>query len=249
MNKVLILEDEKHTREFLEQLVGRHPLVNQVLSFENASDAIRSAGTYHPQLALLDIELEVDSITGIDAARLIYEVSPGTEFIFVTGYGKYALQSFEVHPYDYILKPIHKEKLLAGVGKLLSRNQPDNVGRLAFRRNQGVVFLNAEEIIFLERSNRKTLITCSDGVEVEVNESLQLLQEQLPQAFLRVHESFIVNRVYILEVKPQPSRNWLIRLRGSDQHIPLSRGRHKELKDELFPHCHGVGVRMRETTE
>lgn len=235
MNRVLILEDEKHTREFLELLIGRHPLVDGVISFNHASDAIQAAADCQPQLALLDIELEVeDSISGIDAARFIHEVSPRTEFIFVTGYGKYAIESFDVHPYDYILKPIHKERLLAGVGKILSLHQQDNAGRLVFRYGQGVLFLEPQEILYFEREGRKTRLVCHEGDGIEISDSLQSLQEHLPKNFLRVHSSFIVNLNNVHEVRSQPSRSWQIQMKGSDKYIPFSRKRYDELKDALF---------------
>ncbi|MDD4171760.1 MAG: LytTR family DNA-binding domain-containing protein [Syntrophomonas sp.] len=112
MSTVLILEDEKWTLEFLEVFVSKHPMVESVFAVNNSQDAIETAQKHLPDIALLDIELKAkDTINGIQTAKMIASVSPATVLVFVTGYGKYAPNSFVVHPYDYLLKPIRKDKL------------------------------------------------------------------------------------------------------------------------------------------
>ncbi|HCF50236.1 MAG TPA: hypothetical protein DER60_08140 [Syntrophomonas sp.] len=112
MSTVLILEDERYTLEFLEAFVGNHFMVDAVFSVNNSQDAIKAAKKHMPDIALLDIELKPeDRFDGIQTAEMISSVSPNTVFVFITGYSKYALDSFMVHPYDYLLKPINKDKL------------------------------------------------------------------------------------------------------------------------------------------
>ncbi|MDO4541110.1 MAG: LytTR family DNA-binding domain-containing protein [Syntrophomonadaceae bacterium] len=225
MNRVLILDDEANSREFLGRVVNSHPLVDTVLLSSNTPEAVKTAIASQPQLALLDIDLGAeDAHSGIDAARFIREISPDTEFIFVTGYGKYALESFAVHPYDFVLKPINKERLLSAVGKILSRQQINKAGRLVFRtRAMGTLFLRCDEVVWIGREARKSVIYCADNKCYETNNPIKALLEKLPSQFVRTHASYIINLDYVLGLHSMSSRSWIITLRDDNPEIPLSR--------------------------
>lgn len=113
MNSVLVLEDEHYTRQFISTLIEKHPLVDKVLSTDNSNSAIEITKEFLPSIALIDIELAPEDVfDGIQVSKIISAASPDSVIVFLTGYSKYSLASFAVHPYDYILKPIQKERLM-----------------------------------------------------------------------------------------------------------------------------------------
>jgi len=87
--------------------------VDEIVGAFNGMEAIRLAREYQPDIAFLDIELSLEEgFNGIQVAAMINDISPETKLVFVTGYTKYALDCYSVHPYDYLVKPITKGSLL-----------------------------------------------------------------------------------------------------------------------------------------
>ncbi len=229
MSTVLILEDEKYTLEFLEVFVGKHPMVDRVFAVNNSQDAIEAAKKYMPNIALLDIELEPqDGMNGIQAAKVISSASPGTELIFATGYGKYALDSFVVHPYDYVLKPIRKDKLMEIITELSIRTEKTK-NKINIKTADGTTILDTDQIFFIVKEGRYSIIHSQQGC---FNTLLSLidLETILSQQFIKTHSAYIVNISKILTIKPTNSRNYQICFIGYEKTAWISRGGFKKYK-------------------
>jgi len=229
MSTVLILEDEKYTLEFLEVFVGNHPMVDRVFAVNNSQDAIEAAKEHMPDIALLDVELQPqDRINGIQTARMIASVSPDTELVFVTGYGKYALDSFVVHPYDYVLKPIRKDKLTEIITDLSTRTKTTK-SKVKIKTVDGTVILDPDQIFFIEKKGRHCTIHSQQGCFSTLL-SITDLEAILPQQFIKTHSAFIVNISKILTIKPTNSRNFQICFNGYEKTAWISRGGFKKYK-------------------
>lgn len=240
MFKVLILEDENYTLRFLEKLISEHPKVEQVLGTSISQEAIRLASEIVPDIAFLDIELAPeDNLNGIDVARAINTVSPRTEFIFVTGYAKYAVDSFSVHPYDYLLKPIKRDKVMQAISGLDAERQTINMhkspnNRLVIRSSDSIVFINIDDIFFIEKQGKKAFIHSTGGV----NESTCIfneLESLLGPNFLRVHKSYVVNMDKVSQIKDAGNQSYSIHFEGYDGIAIMSRNRFRIHIDRFTP--------------
>ena len=100
MLSLLILEDIKALRESIRTVVSEIPFIDNVFDTEDPHMAIKIAEEHVIDIAIFDIELKNYSINGIDTAKYIMQTSPGTHFIFLTAYENYAIQAFQVHPYN-----------------------------------------------------------------------------------------------------------------------------------------------------
>jgi len=229
MSTVLILEDEKITLEFLEVFVGNHPMVDRVLAVNNSQDAIEAAKEHMPDIALLDIELAPeDTCNGIQTAQMISSVSPDTELIFVTGYGKYALDSFAVHPYDYVLKPIRKDKLMEIITELSIRTGKTN-NIIKIKTADGTAILDPDQIFFIEKEGRHSIIHSQQGC-FDTLLNIVDLEAILPQQFIKAHSAYIVNISKISTIKPTNSRNYQICFSGYEKTAWISRGGFKKYR-------------------
>jgi|LFRM01.1.fsa_nt_gb two-component system LytT family response regulator len=237
MLDVLILEDEEYTLRYLQTIVSEHPMVKGVFGTSNGRDAVRLAREQKPNVAFLDIELSPeDDHTGLEIAGMIAEISPASKIVFVTAYTQYALDSFSVHPYDYILKPITKTKVfdtLYGVAREYKQQSQSRPKRIVVQSGrQELVFLVPSEIFFFERQGKTTLVHTRNGV-YELARSLSNLTESLPKEFLRTHKSYIVNINRIRKVRNIGNRSWEIIFQGYDKPALMSRYKYEEYK-ELF---------------
>lgn len=240
MLRILLLEDENYTRKFIKKLITESSIDFEIFDIAKGEEAVAIAKEHRPHIALLDIELgENEGLNGLEVAKLIRNISPETKFVFITGYSKYALDSFSVHPYDYILKPIDIEKVintLNTLGEMIiseggNLTSPD---KIIIRNKNETLFIPLEEIIFIETQYRGTIIHC----ENEIYSSSQILanmEKQLNEHFIKTHKSFIVNKNKIRRIKQIADRSYEIELVGTDKTALMSRYKFEELKDNLIP--------------
>lgn len=233
--KVLILEDEPYTLEFFQKLVAGHPLVTQVVAVSKGTEAISRVAEFLPDVALLDIELaDDDELNGIKVAQSLEKFCHNIQFIFLTGYAKYALDSFLVHPYDYIVKPVVKEKLLDSLTGIFKRTKDTSIKKepLILKVGDRITLINPDDVYFVEKKGFKSYFHCLNEVH-EVNNSLNKIIEFLPSNFIRVHQAFIVNINKIFQIENLGNRSYAIHFREIDKIAFMSRYKYEEFKDKF----------------
>lgn len=107
MLKVLLFEEENHTRELLNKLINEVPGITEIFVTSSSNDAISWAANNKPQLLVLDLEPGENNSDGLNVAKAIYTFNKDTYVMFVTGYSEYARQYLKVYPYNNVLKPIN----------------------------------------------------------------------------------------------------------------------------------------------
>src|SRR5271170_5366128 len=112
--RTLIVDDEDLARRGLRALLGRADDVEILAECRSGREAIEAIKRYEPDLVFLDIQMPgktgFEVIAEIDEAKCPY-------VIFVTAYDKFALQAFDVHALDYLLKPLNEERLHATLSR------------------------------------------------------------------------------------------------------------------------------------
>jgi two-component system LytT family response regulator len=119
--RAIIVDDEALARRGIEIRLGGHPDVQVVAQCENGREALAAITREQPDLIFLDIQMP--GLSGLDVlARLPQESIP--LIVFVTAFDRYALDAFEAHALDYLLKPINDARFtqaLARVREALSQ--------------------------------------------------------------------------------------------------------------------------------
>src|SRR5690606_31297607 len=138
--RALIVDDEGPARRWLGKLLTNHPEI-RVVGEADGVPAARGvlqelADADRPDVVFLDIQMPPD--TGFD---LLPCLSTDTQVIFVTAFDNYAVKAFEAHALDYLLKPVHPERLDDTIGRLLLKfatvaDRPSIVS--GFRNGQNV---------------------------------------------------------------------------------------------------------------
>ena len=229
--RAVVVDDEPLARQTLELLVAREIDFEVVGSCTSGIEAIDLVPARRPDVLFLDVQMpEVD---GFDVIRhLDREAAPLV--VFVTAYDHYALQAFEQHAFDYLLKPFSDERFAEVVarvrGRLRERLAARTAGRLgdllaqtASRPRRTLIVRDAgrtivipyDDILWIEAEDycaRLHLQTRS----LLVRESLKALVDQLPaHDFVRVHRSAIANVAAIRSLQP---------ITSGDQRVTLADG-------------------------
>lgn len=197
MIKIAICDDEAATRSYLSSLVRAQNCPCEITAYARAEDYL--ADRRELDLLFLDIELTADSQDGMSLARRIRESASGPQpvIIFVTGYQRYVFDAFDVGAFQYLLKPVDKEKfaeVFARAAAQIEAKREKPVLTLQFANATKTIPL--ENIFYIESSNHKVVLHLKDG-EFTSYAKIGDLETELQGQFFRVHKGYLVNLSYV----------------------------------------------------
>lgn len=151
----------------------------------------------HVDILFLDIELPEKN--GIDVGYYIREsmLDIGMHIIFISSKISYAMDLFNIHPYNFLVKPISKKKIHYEIEKLLQLDGQDRrFFTFFYNKNQYKVLLG--NILYFMSDKHHINIICTDGRKEYVGKLKQELVK-LPANFVMINQSVIVNLRHIKE--------------------------------------------------
>ncbi len=116
MITAILVDDMRPALRELEFLLKKYPDISIAGMYTNPLTAIDKISEIKPEAVFLDINMP--QLQGMDAASRILDLSPETDIVFVTAFDHYAVEAFELHAMDYLLKPIMEERLERTVERL-----------------------------------------------------------------------------------------------------------------------------------
>jgi two-component system LytT family response regulator len=121
--KTIIVDDEPLARKLLLSLLSEIPEIDVIRQCRNGREAVDACRDLAPDLMILDIQMP--QVSGFDVVReLQSDLMPMV--IFCTAYQRYALDAFDLHAVDYLLKPIDQKRLQRAVARAMERRQDDS---------------------------------------------------------------------------------------------------------------------------
>jgi two-component system LytT family response regulator len=116
--KTIIVDDESLARKLLASCLDDIPEIEIISECANGREAVAAVLDLEPDLVFLDI-----SMPGLNGFEVIKKIQPELlpMVIFCTAFESYALDAFELHAVDYIVKPLDEERLHLGVKRALAR--------------------------------------------------------------------------------------------------------------------------------
>lgn len=111
MLRTLIVDDEELARDRLRQLLKPFSDIDVVAEAQDGEEAISKITELRPDLVFLDIQMP--AVSGIEVAASLS--SPRPSIVFCTAYDQYAVDAFDVHAVDYLLKPVNRARLAKAI--------------------------------------------------------------------------------------------------------------------------------------
>ena len=210
--KSVIVEDEPAAREVLKNYLSKYcPQVEVIGEAHNFNEAIPLLHDLTPELVFLDVEMPFGN--AFDVLEACKELQ--FETIFVTAFSEYSLRALNQSAAYYLLKPISIEELILAVTKV----QQQLMNQVIFNRNkiivenfhekqsgkqqvilptlEGFEVVKMEEIVRLKGNGNFTDLFLADGSKKMVCRFLKHFSEILPDPFIRVHKSHIINLHFV----------------------------------------------------
>ena len=229
--KVLIVDDEKPARDRLIRMVGNLPEFTVAGQATNGNEAVQQANETEADIVLMDIRMP--GLDGIQAARHLSQLQQPPAVIFTTAYADHALEAFETHAVDYLLKPVKKDRLQNALeaAKKPTRAQVEQKNdvlstiedrqHICARVRGNLVLVKISDIYFFHAEQKYVTVRHKDG-EVLIEDPLKSLEKEFSDQFVRIHRNALINLNFLAGMRAQDDGQY-VRFNEIDDTLEISR--------------------------
>lgn len=230
--RVIFVDDEPLARDTLRMLLAEDERVQVVGEAGDGTQALELVRKLKPDLLFLDVEMP--GMTGMQVAQAL-EPGERPTIIFTTAYEQYALQAFDVHAVDYLLKPFEDERFRQALDRALMHlgaspaesTDGDADGyatRLSIHKEGRIEMIEVPELRWVQAADQYVRLHTEAG-EILARRSMAEIEQLLdPRRFIRCHRSAIcaLDRIRRLETLP---RGGGVAILDDQSEVPVSRSR------------------------
>lgn len=256
--RALIVDDEPLARRGIRQLLAPHPDIVVIGECRDGREAVRALATTQPDLVFLDVQMP--GLDGLGVVRVHGpERMPVT--VFITAHDQFAVDAFEAHALDYLVKPLSEKRFGAALARVretirmhdalslaaklaaLLRGEAVAPGAggvlgapspIAVPTGTGELLLDQGEIDWIEAADDYAVVHAGRKSH-RVRAALSALESRLdPARFTRIHRSHVVRLDQVREWKGDADDEMILVLRDGTQ-LPVSRRRAAQVKALLRP--------------
>jgi two-component system LytT family response regulator len=219
--RVLVVDDEAPARRKVLRLLREERNVEIAGEADGGEAAVAAIKKHRPDVVFLDVQMP-----GLDGFGVIQSLNAAKialpQVVFITAHDKFALRAFEVHAFDYLLKPVSEERFREALGR--ARMQHEQLGdgissrlqamleqlrrektfleRLLIQEDSRAIFVAVKEITWVEAERNYLLLHCGKKTHT-LRSTLETLQKSLdPKLFVRINRGTLVRLEAIRELLP-----------------------------------------------
>ena len=248
--RAVVVDDEKPARVRLTELLEREPDVELVGTASDGREALDIIRRARPELLFLDVQMPQ-----LDGFGVLQQLAPDELpiTILVTAYDKYAIQAFDAHAIDYLLKPFSDQRFDDALGRARKylasadvRAQTDQLTaaaeerrnvdtrsgyleRLVLKSNGCVTFLDVNDVDWIEAAGVYIYLHAGPTSHLYRSSITQLLQRLDPRRFVRIHRSTAVNTLRIRELRSLSHGDFTLVLKNGAE-LTLSRAYRRQVE-------------------
>ena len=224
----VIVEDEPNAVKLIEKYINRVPFLQLKAICRDGQEALSVLSKEKIDLVFMDVNLP--GIGGMELTKLLSIQN----VIFTTAYSKFAAESYETNAVDYLVKPFTFDRFYKAVMKakqLMEFQQSPSPAKefaqdiLFLKTGKKIIAVSYSDILYVEGSKEYATLKTVSGNHL-VYKRMKELENKLPENFLRVHNSFIINLVTILKIEDN-------HIFIADKRIPLSEKYRKSFSEKI----------------
>ena len=232
--RVVIVDDEPLARLAIRQHLAGIPETQVAAECADGASAVEAIVRERPDVVFLDVQMP--GLTGLD---VLENIGPDAvpAVVFVTAFDRYAIQAFEAHAVDYLLKPIDPDRfreacaraaaaadreaaertagrLEALLAQLAERPRETHapLERLVVRRGGQLLFVPVSGIAWIEAAGNHVKLHTGTAVHV-MRHTMDRLAVRLGDRFVRIRRSALVNVAAIGALEPYAKGSYVVYLK------------------------------------
>jgi two-component system LytT family response regulator len=219
--RVLVVDDEAPARRKVLRLLREESGVNVVGEAESGEAAVAAVKKHRPDLVFLDVQMPGMDGFGVIKSLQVAKI-PLAQVIFITAHDKFALRAFEVHAFDYLLKPVGEERFRDALRRARIQHAQSTNGvtvrlenmleqmekekslpdRILIQQDSRSFFVPVKEITWVEAERNYLLLHCGKKTHT-LRSTLDAFQETLDaKLFVRINRGTLVRLDAIQELLP-----------------------------------------------
>jgi DNA-binding LytR/AlgR family response regulator len=173
-----------------------------IITFENGEALEKHYTNSRSTFDMIFLDIYMGKKTGIEVAKQIRKYDSNCKIIFTTSSSEHALESFEVFPFNYLIKPISKVAFNTVFEKALDVNNKESQNRLIIKIGATIHTVYYKDIQYIESDARSLNIHTVNSKNFTFLSKLDDIQKSInDRRFVRCHKSYLVNMDYILNVE------------------------------------------------
>ena len=233
MIRIAVVDDEENEIEIISAIIKNffkiESIEYSINTFTSGEDLLDEKDRFD----LIFLDIQMNGIDGIETAKQIRNADKRASLIYISNYTEKMADSFTVHPFAFLEKPVDKDKIEHHLSDFIKYcDKLDQFNKISFTSKSGVVVVDVRDILYFEyEGNRKVTLKLTDST-YSIIDSMSELENKLSQYdFILPHKSFLVNKAKIRSFYFS-----LIMTNGDE--IPIAKNRHRQIKEEMTDYLH-----------
>lgn len=202
--RCIAIDDEPMALEKIKSYIQKISYLELVAACDSPADAIQIMSDTAVDAVFVDINMP--DMNGLDFVKVLPEMPL---VVFKTAYSEYAVESYRVRAVDYLLKPYTFEEFQRAadyvqqqwLAKQKAPVAPADSDNVFLKVDYRYIRVSLKDIVFIEGMNEYLKIHLVSGDPYLVHTSFKQINNHLPENFLQVHRSYVVNVNHICEVE------------------------------------------------
>lgn len=196
--------------------------------YESGFTMLRALENHRYEIVFLDMEMP--DLNGIETGEAIRKFNKEVKIIYVTAHPGYALDSYKVHAFDYLLKPVEQNKMNQSLEELLHNLEKDKeeVKTVSFLEHRIMKTIGMKQILFLEKEKSHVRIHCENESYLTTENLSEVLAKLDNELFIQTHQGYAVSLDRIHSIQ----RDQAILQDG--RAIPIGRKYREQVKNRFF---------------
>lgn len=197
--QIAICDDEADFRkELKEELLlyrNQKRIAIDIIEFENGNDLLLSKDIFD----IVFIDYQMPGLNGLEVAKALRQRKCTCCIVFITSFPQFMIDSFEVQPFRFLIKPVDLDKLNHTLDDYIQQQKLLNPILIIEYGEQ--VTINSDNIIYLEADGKNCIIRTNDKTFRSSKTLSQLLNVLPEHCFFRIHKSYVINLYCIYKIK------------------------------------------------
>lgn len=199
MKTYIIVEKDVEVVKFIRTIVDQFNDMRFSGTAKDQNGALHLIFKMAPDIVFFGFDDVVDQLSDflLDVAK---HSKKDPIFIAMSSSKNRAYEAYKYDFFDYLLKPLNEITLQRCLLKYKKKYPPKVSEMICLKSNKDYQYLNADEIAFLKADNNTTDFYMMDGSIIGAYKTLKTFEDALPDNFLRIHKSYIINSKFVSRI-------------------------------------------------
>lgn len=231
-----ICDDERETCAQLVNIIQQYGRKNRIeieISVWYTGEQLYNDLSKKVPLDLLFLDIELISTNGIRIGRLIRNEldNPDISIAYISSKSSYALELFKIHPIDFLIKPLSAQDIEETIDEAMRLYSHNNTV-FEYKADGYNCKIPYKDIIYFYSENKKINMVTMES-EIQFTGKLKEIIEQLPESFIQIHQSYIINMKHMNECSYET-----VKMRG-DISLNISQPYRKMVRKHIMDYAWG----------